>query len=214
MEAARGRGEQRFFVLSPSIVRWAVRTLREQAIHSFFTAYLIIRRQASLLETTEVEPNWEPLNVFLNVPGGPPEKPWFRPFNQQTDSTAYDWMKRHPAGSWNTSSVRTGTPGAEVLEIRGKAFLLPENHFELALQHLLYGERAQVLAIGTFFYRNFAFTSDSAEIGPKDLVDLFRRDFGYRAPEDDREFETIFQIDVPERADWFEPWPARAGEER
>lgn len=194
------------FVLSAAAVSWGIETLRSQPIHSFFIAYLMIRQQGSRQGTADVEPSWSTLNDYLDVPGGPPGKPWFRPFWDQARNAGQDWMRRHPAGSWNTSSVRPETPGARVLDMEGKAYVLTDGHWDRAVEHLLHGERVPVVALSAFFYRNFGFTSDEPSIGPTDLIEEFRSDFGYQPGSDDVEFDALYSVSIPDRTDWFEPF--------
>jgi len=84
-------------------------------------------------------------------------------------------------------------------------FSLKDMHWELARDNLLYGEQMLVIPLAAFLFRDFGFTTDGPAIAPFDLIDVFRRDFGYRTDSDDAEFEYIYSEAFPERTDWFEP---------
>lgn len=205
---ANGTGaEQSTYVLSEEATRWGIEIISNQPIHSFFTAYLIVRQQAAEQETDRVVPDWSALDAYLDVPGGPPDKPWYRPFWDQAKNAGQNWMRKHPAGSWNPSSVRPGTPGAQVLDIDGKAWVLSEGHHDRALEHLLHGNRVSLMALCAFLYRNYGFTTDTPP-KPQEMFEVFRRDFGYRPDSDDEEFGTLYDLTVEplDAGNWFEPW--------
>lgn len=198
------------FVLSTSIVRWAIEQLRSAKVHTFFPAYLEIRRTAADSGSdTDLHPSWANLEQFLQMPGGPPGKPNFRPFWHGAWKEGQDWMNANIAGSYATSSIRK-VP-LSVVDAQGSAYALKKDHARLALQHLLFGEPLQVVPLATFYYRDFGFTTDGPSIGPLDLITVFREDFGYTSA-DNAEFSILFAEAIPERTDWFEPWTPPAPE--
>jgi len=144
--------------------------------------------------------------VFLRVPGGPPGKPNFRPFWNQTRDAGQDWLNANLAGSYAPSSLRS-LP-RRVVDIGDGGFSLKEDHWQLARQHLLYDDRVPAVALCAFLYRDFGFTTDGISPAPAALIDIFRMDFGYRLDSDDIEFEHLYDANVPAREDWFVPFDA------
>lgn len=195
------------WVLNPDVVRWGIHELSEQRIHTFFPAYLLIRQQAARQQASTVQPDWATWGTYFDVPGGPPDKASFQPFSDQTLTPSQRWVRHHPAGSYNPSSVRPNTPGRRVLGVTddNKAYVLEENHWELARTHLLRDERVPVIALCAFLYRNYGFETTGVSPSPLGLVDIFREDFGYRPDEDEAEFRHLYDSSVPERDDWFLP---------
>lgn len=201
--------DQPVFVLTTSVVRWAIDELRAAKIHTFFPAYLELRRTAHLVGSgTGLHPNWSNLEQFLQVPGGPPGKPNFRPFWHTYRPEAQDWMNANIAGSYAPSSIRK-VP-LNVVTTEDSSYSLRENHATLALEHLLGGERAPAVALATFYYRNYGFTTDGRGLGPSELIATFREDFGFSPSADTDDFEILFSAAIPDRTDWFEPWPAES----
>lgn len=197
---------QQTFVLGLHAVRWGVQRLLATPIHGFFIAYLELRRQGVEQETATVQPDWHRLDDYLAVPGGPPGKPWFRPFWDQARNANQDWMRRHPAGSYNPTAIRPGTPGARVLgSSGGKHFTFPDDHWKLARQHLLHDKKLPVIPLALFLYRNYGFVSTGMSPHPTGLIDIFRTDFRYRPDAHDAEFAHMYDESFPERDDWFEP---------
>jgi hypothetical protein len=196
--------DQPVFVLSVAVVRWGIEQLREAKIHTFFPAYLEIRRTATISESaTDLHPDWGKLGELLEMPGGPPRKPYFRPFWHGAWKSGQDWMNENIAGSYAPSSIRK-VP-LNVVEPAGSGYSLRQNHAALALQHLLYGEPVEAVPLAAFLYRDFGFRTDGPSIAPLDLVTVFQRDFGYDDPAAANEFNTLYRTSIPERTDWFEP---------
>jgi hypothetical protein len=203
------------WVLNTGVVRWGIEQLQNRPIHSFFTAYLLIRQQAAREQTSVVQPDWATFGTYFDVPGGPPGKATFRPFWDQARNAGQDWIKHHPAGSYNPSSVRANTPGRMVLGITedNKSYILGDDHWRLARQYLLRDQRAPVIALCTFLYRNYGFQTNGVSPDPHGLVAIFREDFGYRPDDDDEEFEYLYDPSILERTDWFVPITADARKE-
>lgn len=213
MTAEATESDQATLVLDVEAVRWGIQELVNRQVHPFFPAYLIIRRTAGQRETLEdLHPRWEDLEGFLRVPGGPPGKPNFRPFWHQSSAAGQHWMNANLAGSYAPSSIRE-VP-RRVVELSDDAgFTLRANHWELAREHLLYGEQMPVVPLALFLYRNYGFKANGSNPGPLDLIDVFRGDFGYRAGADDGEFNHLYSDVVPERRTWFQPLNPGTAEE-
>jgi len=206
--AADASEDRTTFVLGPEAIRWGVEQLREVKAHGFLIAYLEIRRQAIEQDADRVQPEWSRMNGYLEVPGGPIiGKPWFRPFWDQANNNHQEWMRAHPAGSYNTSAIRPGTPGDLVLPVDGKEFVLTEGHAARARAVLLHDEQVPALPLALFLYRNYGFQSPNGVSPlPFELVDIFRKDFRYDAGRFDGEFDELFSVELPERYDWFVPF--------
>jgi hypothetical protein len=87
-----------------------------------------------------------------------------------------------------------------------KHYTLRDHHWDLALDYLLYGQHMEVIALAGFLFRDYAFITASS-IEPLDLIAIFRKEFGYRTPEDDAEFSTLYSTEPPFDVDeWFQPW--------
>jgi hypothetical protein len=204
--------EKPLFVLTTSVIRWALEQLQDLNVHAFFPAYLEIRRtviRSELNAADTVQPTWADLEPYFQVPNGPPKKPLFQPFSQGEHKEGKGWMNRNIAGSYAPSSIRE-LPKKVVKPI-GSGYALRDGHAELALAHFLSGERIPVIPLATYYYRNFGFTTDGPSIGPHNLIDVFLDDFEF---EDHLgEFETLFTPGIPDRTDWFERWMETFSEE-
>ena len=166
------------YTIHVQAVREAIIRLQSRPIHPFFPAYLHLRQQSVLQKTTtEIRPNWNSLGEFLEIPGGPVGKPYFRPFWVGRRDAGQEWLNRNLAGSYAPSSIRS-TP-RKVIEINGDGtFRLRDKHWELALTHLAGNQRVPVVALAGFFSRNFEFIATTTP-GPAALVEEFFRTFEY-----------------------------------
>lgn len=168
-----------FYVLTVEAVRWALDQLESQKIHPFFVAYLFLCKWAvEQGTTTEIASDWGELAEYLSIAGGPPGKPYYRPFWHGTvnDPGRY-WLNPNLAGSFAPSSHRT-VPARIVDVIDGRFSLKPE-HEMLALEHLLYGEPAPTIALGAFLYRDYGFQDQDLVPSVDALTVVFRQDFHY-----------------------------------
>jgi hypothetical protein len=171
--------QEPFYVLTVDAVRWALDQLKSQKIHPFFVAYLFLCKWASAQRTTsEIAPEWGELADYLSVAGGPPGKPYYRPFWHGTvnDPGRY-WLNPNLAGSFAPSSLRN-VP-ALIVDVSDGLFSLKPDHEMLALEHLLYGEPVSAVALGAFLYRDYGFHYQSLVPIPEALTDVFRQDFDY-----------------------------------
>lgn len=205
--AAEASRDRPTFVLELSVIRWGIGVLVSRRTHPFFPGYLEIRRAASQQGAlTEIHPSWDDIGQFLRVPGGPPKRPYYRPFWDQSSGAGQHWMNENLAGSYAPSSIRHGTVPRKVVDIDGDGnFSLKDKHWELARKHLLHDEQMPVLPLCVFLYRDFGFTTDGPSIGPHNLIQVFREDFGYRSDADDAEFSHLYDAHLPDRTDWFAP---------
>jgi hypothetical protein len=204
MEAGAGENDKPVFVLTGSVARWGIEQLLGRKVHPFFPAYLEIRRATDAESGRVVQPEWGNVSRYLEVPGGPPNKPYFRPFWNQSRNAGQDWLNQNIAGSYSPSSIREVQ--RRVIEIEGSGYSLKDGHAQLALENFLYGEALPAYPLALFYYRNFGFTTDGPALPPDGLVDVFMEDFGFLDSKGREEFAGLFSADIPDRTDWFEPW--------
>lgn len=142
------------WVLRTAAVKWAIQRLTQQRIQNFFPAYLHLRAVA--IETgsaVDIPARWSSLIELLDVPGGPPGKPYYRPMLHRAGTSP--WLNSNLAGSYAPSSLRDQP--RRVVTSSGHLYSLREGHVELAREHLLYGEPVSAVALALFFYRNRGF---------------------------------------------------------
>lgn len=196
---------ERVYVIPIARVSEAIDRLLDRDTHQYFPAYLYLRQLAGRAgRLTGLAPEWPELGAVLDMPGGPPGKPYLRPFWPGRRTSHQEWLASNLAGSYSASSLRAGRAPLQVVETdaRGR-FNLRDRHWELALEHLLLGERMSVIALAAFVFRDWGFVSDS-EPGQRDLIDIFRREYRY-GPDDDMEFDTLYDSEWRGTSDkWFE----------
>lgn len=192
------------YVLTLPAVRWAIDELRGSKIHPFFLAYLQLRKNAAEEGGGVIVPHWDELGDLLSVAGGPPGKPYYRPFwHGDVDDPGRYWLNRNIAGSYAPSSVRA-VP-RQVVDIIDGEYSLKPNHAELAVEHLLYGEQVSAIALAAFFYRDYGFTAaPPGAPSPFDLPPVLRDDFRFGGDDD---FALLFHDGIPQvDFSWFEPF--------
>lgn len=159
-------------MLTSDAVMWAIAELKGRRTHPFFLPYLqLCRRSAIEQSSSNVTPQWSDLGSLLAVPGGPPERPHYRPLDTKPNrDESHYWINKNLAGMWAPSSIRT-TAG---FLLDGNQFRLPENHAELALHAFLYDQPVSALALGTYLFRDYGFNG----VPGVSRTDLFLRDRG------------------------------------
>lgn len=200
-------------MLRTDVVRAAIGELKRHRIHEQFPAYLRVYQLARRADSAVVaQADWPDFGRYFLVPGGPPNKPQYRPFASVDvrDESRY-WKGPNTAGSFAPSSIRS--TARFMLSAGGSQFELRENHAEAALEHLLYGERVPAWAVAAFILRNDGFVLDGPG-GLEDLIDGFRDVFQFQMARDSTEFDTLFTVDPPLGiTEWFVPFiPEEAGE--
>lgn len=142
-------------------VQQAIKTLQGQQVHPFFIAYLHLRAIARVQQRTDgLTPAWGALRPHLNMPGGPPGKPYYRPLHHRVNDPNNYWMNRNLAGSFAPRSLREGAV-AKVVTVDDGRFTLHANHAHLAREHLLFGAQIPTVAFAAFWYRDYAIESDA-----------------------------------------------------
>jgi hypothetical protein len=170
----------RTYVLAGSHIRSAIAALSSRRIHPFFIAYLHLRslavEQGSL---SNIRPSWNAIGPLLAVPGGPPGKPYYRPFSDREvhDPSRY-WLNRNLAGSYAPSSVRGVV--LRVVETSNQSYTLRDGHASLALENFLYDSRIPTEHLVGYLYRNFGFESFESDLpSMADVVNIFLEDFHF-----------------------------------
>lgn len=198
------------WVLKAEAVRDSIGILREHSIHPFFPAYLQIRRTAYENGTlVDLRPNWDELGRLLEVAGAPSTHPYFRPFTTGPGESDQEWLNPNLAGSYAPSSLRVDQPAFRVVEKgegRGRV-TLRDNHWNLALEHLLDGETVPITALAAFFLRDFAFEGFDQAPNDDELGGGFALMFGYiDGGTGPTELARLYDSSVEATADWFEEW--------
>ena len=198
-------GTETTYVLTTVQVRASIERLLARQTHTYFPAYLHLRQLAGRAERlTGLAPNWAEVGEVLQVRGGPPGKPYLRPFWRGARDHQQEWLGSNLAGSWSASSLRANQAPLQVVETDADGrFNLPEGHWERAIVHLLSGVPMSVTALAGFLFRDRGFIAVN-EPAVADLVATFRREYGY-GPDDDEEFNVLYEIDwqgVPD-VPWF-----------
>jgi len=193
-----GDAEPVFVLTSPTVAE-AVRALQAVRVHEAFVAYLHLRLVAARTgRTTGLSPDWNgEVHEWLEVSGGPPRKPHFRPLASRSRDAATYWMNPNLAGSYAKSSLREDMRA--LLVASDGSFQVPTdaagdyNPAPVASAMLNDNEVIPMWALGAFLYRERAFLgpSEPPDIGA--VNDVFRSEFQWT----DREIETLFDTSLP-----------------
>lgn len=152
------------WVLRAQVVEAAIRDLQGRSIHETLPAYLHLRRRAhGLGRFSDLRPDWnnEPAE-WMDVPGGPPGKPYFRPFTSRGAGPDNYWLNRNLAGSYAKSSLRK--KGSTYIDQSSDTFALPVDAVGrpdpgLILSEVFKGDPLPAWALGAFIFRNRLFES-------------------------------------------------------
>ena len=193
-------------VLTMSAVRWAIDSLGAQRLHPTFVMYLYLRTQHRSGQLAEASASSEQLKALIQMPGSA-TKPYYFPLIGRGKRTGKPlptfWRAENISGSWSPGSI-SRQPRGGWLGASDSAYAMPDNHAELALQQMLYGDKVSALALGAYFMRNDGFILSGEPTAP-DVVAGFRAKFDYPADADD-EFASLFTSEAPEvHFSWFEP---------
>lgn len=187
------------FVLTRHTVSEAVRALQAVRVHESFVAYLHLRHVAARTGTTTgLTPDWNgEVHEWLEVPGGPPKKPHFRPFASRSRDTATYWMNPNLAGSYAKSSLRSDMRA--LLVAPDDSFQVPADHagaFDPApvASAMLYDDEViPMWALGAFLYRERGFVGTTEPLGIEAVNEVFRAEFRWT----DQEIEMLFDPALP-----------------
>lgn len=192
------------YAIPAAKVRDAIDKLLSRRTHAWFPAYLHIRREAATQgRMEEIEPNWNVLSEDLRMTGGPDGKVHMRPFWNEARNAHQEWMGPNLPGSYSPSSIRRAALEVITVDAAGR-YGLREQHWNLALTHLLNDERLSAVALAAFMLRDRGWRAETLPT-VTDLVAGFRAEFGY-GPDDDVEFDTLYESEWGTGPDeeWFE----------
>lgn len=194
-------------IIALPAVKWAISELKRPKIHPFFLPYLVLRRHSVVSGSNQdLTPNWvDEVGKLLAVPGGPPTRPYYRPFFDKDvrDESRY-WMNRNLAGSYAPSSIRK--LAGQLVSGSGSNYSLESEHFQRAASSLIGGVPIDALAFSAFLFRDHGFITSEAD-GPQILIDALRAIFRFdHSSQGDQEFQALFSSSTsqPHDFDFFE----------
>lgn len=201
------------YMVTIETVRAAITYLTQRRIHEHFLGYLYVWSQVGE-SGGAASVNWGAGSAYrkwLHVPGGPPEKPYFRPISSSVHgNVAQFWMNQNIAGSLAPSSLRKAS---SFMLGEGRRYALPQMHHHLALEQMLFGEPVEAWAVAAFLLRNarigvrdedlLVTTSDSVVRGRHILEQGLAEFLGVHM--DAEEYDTIFSRQGPDRFFYIEP---------
>lgn len=197
------------YAIRKQIVARSLFRLRQQKTHTLFVGYLYLQQRASKMGRLEdLQPEFLPFfKQFFLVGNHPLGTPYIKPFTEQKASTKNLWLNENVAGSYAPSSLRTGQPFRQVVDIQERKYSLLPDHARRAFEHLLYSTPVQVADLAVVLYRDFGLLGDSLTI--EDLIDIFTYEFGYASNpggEPDENFRTLFSHETTKtwEKDWLE----------
>jgi hypothetical protein len=156
-------------VLDIRFARSCVDYLRSRRIHRQFVGYLCICEASSVAgRQNNLKPAFREFFERFMVVGEPPQgTPYLVPFNEGGSLEASAWLNANIAGSYAPSSIRPQAPLRRVVDIfgagRNATYALRDGHEELCLEHLLFGERLDPVALAGFLFRDHLFTLHDGE---------------------------------------------------
>lgn len=201
-------------VLTINAVRLSIEQLQKPYIHEQFLAYLHIRKRG--IEDgsmTHIEPRWSDVEHLLKVDGGPPNKPFYRPFSSRVkkDPSGY-WLNPNIPGSYAPSSLRNTS---QFMLDPEREFTLPTDHASKAQIAHLKGTPQPAWMFAGYLLRNYSFEPGASTVD--DLIDGFCTLFRFnieddkddvsetRPPRRSPDFERLFTVGDEPNIDWFEP---------
>lgn len=135
---------------------------------------------------------------YLRIAGSTEKHPYVRPFMSRGKGLKVS--NKNVAGSYAVSNRRAGGPYFQVVDVTGEKqnteYRLNSDHANLAMTHLLQGNRLPTAATTAFFYRDYGFVLDSPSLSA--VIKLFRAEFGLRedVPAQVSAFATLFYDDA------------------
>ena len=164
--------------------RSSIDVLLAAKIHPSFVGYLCILKTAAYEgRTTDLQPDFKDFfDTYFAVSGGPPRKPYLRPFWNENSTQKKMWNQPNVAGSFSPQSARRILPFMTAVSISGSGtsgrYSLKPRHWEHAKSNLTDGMRVFTVPLTLFLYRDYAFEMDR-EAGLQPLIETFRQEFGF-----------------------------------
>lgn len=194
------------YALTVDAVKQAIADMRPRSIHETFPAYLHLRKRANGLgRFVDLQPDWYgDAAEWMEVAGGPANKPYFRPFTSRGSSVDGFWLNPNLPGSYAPSSFR----GLKDLYIGGDhLYRLPTSGSgqpdpNPISTRILAGKKVPAWALSAFLLRNRAFVLTSSppsgienpEPGWAEVLKVFQNTFGWT----DMERKVLFDWSLPE----------------
>lgn len=194
-------------------VRKAITTLSAARIHPTFSGYLGLLRTAALQRTmTGLQWDYkEFFETFLRVTGGPPDRPYLRPFWDEDSTEQKMWYQENVAGTYSPSTAPRIVAFSAVVGVTGKGragrYSLKARHWEQARTHLTNSNRVPVVPLAVFLFRDFSF--EGPEVKMSDVVSVFRSEFGFtdkHSPDWNTAYQHLFSdnSETLKTGDWLE----------
>lgn len=192
------------YVLKPSVVREAIEELDEQKIHPHFAAYLGLTRMAEREGTThDLDYDYESfydqfykvtMDGSRNMVIDGSEKEYLVPFTNPHAQNIWrsdNQPQQVSPGTAGRSTSEYGLNNVVDIDVDAGLYSLLDDHWELALDHLTYGQQVPAVYVAIFLYRDYGFEADETP-SIDELIKLFREEFGF---EDDDRFNHLFTVD-------------------
>lgn len=169
--------------------------------------YLYLRQMNRAGRLSEASASSEALLSLIRLPGNP-TKPYYFPLidrgRRDGQLLSSFWRSPNIPGSWSPGSIHRQGGGSWLANDSGQ-YVMPDNHVDLALSQMLYGNRVSAAAMGAYFLRNDAFVV-YGQPKASEVIAGFRHRFDYPL-EATGEFTTLFVTEPPTDVSfsWFEP---------
>jgi hypothetical protein len=187
------------YVFTKDAINRAVAKLTLNPTHEHVPGYLAIMR-AQAGQSDLPGRSSDIVNVYdryLRIQGGTEKQPYVRPFMSR--GKGLKMSNRNVAGSYAISNRRAGGPYFQVVDVTGEKqdteYRLTNDHANLAMTHLLQGNKLPIVSTTVFFYRDYGFELETPAV--RAVAKLFRAEFGLQeaAPAQKSAYDTLFYDD-------------------
>lgn len=172
--------------LELDFVTRCIEHLRSRKIHRHFPGYLCVCYTATLEGRREkLKPGFKSFFERFLLVGDPPEgTPYLVPFHESGNPESNAWLNGNVAGSYAPSSLRPEAPFLRTAEFfnsgRAASLSMRDEHEEACLQHLLFGNAVNAVALAGFLLRDHGFIiADGYTPNVTDLVNEMYSLFGF-----------------------------------
>lgn len=176
-------------ILHLDFVDQCIQHLRTRKIHRQFVGYLAICEAANVAHRQdELRPNFKKFcSRFLLVGEADTDSPYLVPFNEGGSRDASTWLNSNVAGSYAPSSLRPQAPLRRIVDVYGAGreatFSLKSEHETLCLEHLLFKQPVDALALAGFLLRDHSFfVTGDTEMGHELVIIDFLELLGFANP--------------------------------
>ena len=176
-------------ILHLDFVEQCIEHLRTRSIHRQFVGYLAICEAANVAHRQdELRPSFKKFcDRFLLVGEADTDSPYLVPFNEGGSRDASTWLNSNVAGSYAPSSLRPQAPLRRIVDVYGSGrdatFSLKSEHEALCLEHLLFKQPVDALALAGFLLRDHSFSvTGEKEMDPEIVITDFLELLGFSNP--------------------------------